>query len=121
GSGLGAFSVRSMSALGQKQTSAHVRVMSALTPKADIETQSCDVRFVPIADIYRTEIFWFIASPPCASLRRVSPTGCGLRGCFVRPTQSNFRDAIPAIAQAPREPPRSGPPAPGSRRKLDER
>jgi hypothetical protein len=26
-----------MSALGQKQTSAHVRVMSALPPKADID------------------------------------------------------------------------------------
>ena len=28
-----------MSALGQKQTSAHVRVMSALPPKADMRTQ----------------------------------------------------------------------------------
>ena len=36
-----------MSALGQKQTSAHVRVMSALPPKADIETQSRNVRCVP--------------------------------------------------------------------------
>src|SRR5215472_15402633 len=40
-----------MSALGQKQTSAHVRVMSALPPKADIGTQSWNVRFVPKADI----------------------------------------------------------------------
>ena len=32
-----------MSASGQKQTSAHVRTMSALPPKADIETPSCDV------------------------------------------------------------------------------
>jgi hypothetical protein len=39
-----------MSALGQKQTSARIRVMSALPPKADIEAQSHDVRFVPIAD-----------------------------------------------------------------------
>src|SRR6516225_10397029 len=39
-----------MSALGQKQTSAHVRVMSALPPKADIGTQSRNVRFVPKAD-----------------------------------------------------------------------
>ena len=30
------FSPARMSALGQKQTSAHVRVMSALPPKADI-------------------------------------------------------------------------------------
>jgi hypothetical protein len=37
-----------MSALGQKQTSGHVRVMSALPPKADIGTQPRDVRFVPL-------------------------------------------------------------------------
>ena len=36
-----------MSALGQKQTSAHVRVMSALPPKADIESACRDPRFVP--------------------------------------------------------------------------
>jgi len=29
-----------MSALGQKQTSAHVRVMSALPPKADMDQQA---------------------------------------------------------------------------------
>jgi hypothetical protein len=40
-----------MSALGQKQTSVRVRVMSALPPKADIRQRSCDVRFVPKADI----------------------------------------------------------------------
>ena len=39
-----------MSALGQKQTSRLVRAMSALPPKADIETQPRDVRFVPKAD-----------------------------------------------------------------------
>jgi hypothetical protein len=33
-----------MSALGQKQTSAHVRVMSALPPKADIDRVSCRPR-----------------------------------------------------------------------------
>jgi hypothetical protein len=43
----------SMSALGQKQTLGKVRLMSALPPKADIETQSRDVRFVPKADILR--------------------------------------------------------------------
>jgi hypothetical protein len=36
-----------MSALGQKQTLAHVRVMSALPPKADIAECDGDVRFVP--------------------------------------------------------------------------
>src|SRR5262249_250779 len=40
-----------MSGLGQKQTLGHVRIVSALPPKADIETQSRDVRFVPKADI----------------------------------------------------------------------
>jgi hypothetical protein len=33
-----------MSALGQKQTSAHVRVMSALPPKAGIAERRCHVR-----------------------------------------------------------------------------
>jgi len=41
----------SMSALGQKQTSDVVFVMSALPPKADIAEQDQDVRFVPKADI----------------------------------------------------------------------
>ena len=40
-----------MSALGQKQTCAAQKGMSALPPKADIEGVECDVRFVPIADI----------------------------------------------------------------------
>jgi hypothetical protein len=40
-----------MSALGQKQTSAHVYVMSALPPKPDIRGCAHDVRFVPISDI----------------------------------------------------------------------
>jgi hypothetical protein len=43
--------VRTMSALGQKQTSAHVRVMSALPPIADMVQHDGDVRFVPKADI----------------------------------------------------------------------
>ena len=38
-----------MSASG-KRTSAHVRVMSALPPKADIDGPQRDVRFVPEAD-----------------------------------------------------------------------
>ena len=40
-----------MSALGQKQTLGKVRLMSALPPKADIETQPRDVRFVPKGDM----------------------------------------------------------------------
>src|SRR6516165_2152990 len=42
-----------MSALGQKRTWEHLQSMSALPPKADIGTQSRDVRFVPKADIRR--------------------------------------------------------------------
>src|SRR5262245_61661453 len=38
---------RVMSAMGQKRTLRHVRVMSALPPKADIETLSRNVCFVP--------------------------------------------------------------------------
>jgi len=40
-----------MSALGQKRTLRSAEGMSALPPKADIGTQSHDVRFVPKADI----------------------------------------------------------------------
>src|SRR6516165_8512072 len=48
----GFFGSTSMSALGQKQTSAHVRGMSALPPKADIRCRDRHVRFVPKADIH---------------------------------------------------------------------
>jgi len=37
--------------MGQKQTLHRILEMSALPPGADIEIQSRDVRFVPIADI----------------------------------------------------------------------
>ena len=40
-----------MSALGQKQTCAAQKVMSALPPKADMCSATRDVRFVPIADM----------------------------------------------------------------------
>ena len=39
-----------MSALGQKQTCAAQKVMSALPPKADMCSAQADVRLVPIAD-----------------------------------------------------------------------
>jgi hypothetical protein len=45
-----------MSALGQKQTSHLVGLMSAIPPKADIAERDWDVRFVPIADICTAEI-----------------------------------------------------------------
>jgi len=40
-----------MSALGRKQTLQHVRTMSALPPKPDMDQQGYDVRFVQKADI----------------------------------------------------------------------
>jgi hypothetical protein len=40
-----------MSALGQKRTLKRFHSMSALPPKADIETQARNVCFVPKADI----------------------------------------------------------------------
>ena len=46
---------RPMSALGQKQTFPRGHFMSALPPKADIGTQSRNVRFVPVADIRHCE------------------------------------------------------------------
>jgi hypothetical protein len=45
-----------MSALGQKQTFAPQKVMSALPPKADIGGAKRNVRFGPKADIYANEI-----------------------------------------------------------------
>jgi len=42
---------RPMSELGHKRTLRHVRLMSAIPPKADINPVFCDVRFVPKADI----------------------------------------------------------------------
>jgi hypothetical protein len=42
-----------MSALGQKQTLSDLSAMSALPPKADINSDFCDVRFVPKTDIAR--------------------------------------------------------------------
>ena len=44
-----------MSDLGHKRTFRSFRPMSALPPKADIGTQSRDVRFVPKADIARDQ------------------------------------------------------------------
>jgi hypothetical protein len=48
-----------MSALGQKQTCAPQKVMSALPPKADMCGAATDVRFGPIADISPRSIILF--------------------------------------------------------------
>ena len=49
--GLGSAPRRRMSALGQKQTSRHVRVMSVIPLKADIRQREWHVRYVPLADL----------------------------------------------------------------------
>ena len=53
-----------MSALGQKQTCAAQKVMSALPPKADMCGATTDVRFVPIADMTK---FYSITTSAVAS------------------------------------------------------
>jgi len=70
-----------MSALGQKQTSAHIRVMSALPPKADITTAQTNVRFVPKADITAAQTnvrFVPKADVNARSLRSPAGSGRGL-------------------------------------------
>jgi hypothetical protein len=52
-----------MSALGQKRTLKRLHSMSALPPKADMETQSRDVRFVPKADIAQLHSITSLARP----------------------------------------------------------
>src|SRR5262249_41709210 len=47
-----------MSTLGHKRTLKRFRPMSALPPKADIRWRSCDVRFVPKADIMQCSNPW---------------------------------------------------------------
>ena len=58
-----------MSALGQKRTSRHLQSMSALPPKADIGTQSWNVRFVPKADTPRARetVAHFSTAPPLSA------------------------------------------------------
>ena len=55
------FVATAMSALGQKQTSAPVRMMSALPPKADIGTLLRNVRYVPKADkVQCSKLVWLL-------------------------------------------------------------
>jgi len=66
-----------MSAFGQKRTSVHVRVMSALPLKADIETQPGNVRFVPRADINSR----YVCAATGADARHYSIVYSGDHGC----------------------------------------
>jgi len=58
-----------MAALGQKQTLRRVQMMSALPPKADIGTQSRNVRFVPKADIASLLLNGENLTLPCCGLQ----------------------------------------------------
>ena len=71
-----------MSALGQKQTCAVQRVMSALLPIADMCSAQADVRFVPQADM--GEITCETERPPRAA---VSPKS---DQCFDQATTFRF-------------------------------
>jgi hypothetical protein len=59
-----------MSALGQKQTFAPQKVMSALPPKADISRHDRHVRFVPKADIMPSFDHFIGANRPRFRLER---------------------------------------------------
>jgi len=84
-----------MSALGQKQTSAHLGAMSALPPKADIGTHSRDVCFVPKADIctaansrYRTiPSYLRPAAPLGIASKRVGASNAASHGCPPKPVE----------------------------------
>src|SRR5262249_49298218 len=98
-----------MSAMGQKQTVRKVQLMSALPPKADIGTQSVNVRFVPKADIQSYSIIWSariwndpgIVRPNALAVLRLSTNsnfvGCstgisaGLAPCRILITKSALR------------------------------
>jgi hypothetical protein len=60
-----------MSLMGQKRTSRGQNTMSAITPKADIESSSQNVRYGPIADIGSRSRFGFhnFATLPDADLK----------------------------------------------------
>jgi hypothetical protein len=65
-------SLRLMSALGQNRTLTLVQPMSALPPKADIGTQSRNVRFVPKADMIAYSITSSARASSVAGISRPS-------------------------------------------------
>ena len=91
---------RSMSALGQKQTSDWRPLMSALPPRADIARHCWDVRFVPISNVPGSGVLTGPLSVPLAgwrtawlllSLRWDSPT------MSMRPTLGELQRATPWV------------------------
>ena len=83
-----------MSALVQKQTFLRISGMSALPPKADIGTQSRNVRFVPLADSCSAAKKFLRRAFTCARWRINSLAG-GNNGCRVALADAEY--AAPAI------------------------
>src|SRR5262249_17897732 len=92
-----------MSALGQKRTFAHVRVMSALPPKADIDKQNCDIRFVPKADIaHRSMTVISSASPWRRSCHMPLRTdAASSKGMWIQLAVAKRATGAPNIGHAP--------------------
>jgi hypothetical protein len=89
-----------MSALGQKQTSRHVRAMSALPPKADIEPRLRDVRFVPKADnsALRQRLALFDHLLDSRKRRRRDRQTEHFRSFEINGTKSSTSGSIPAFS-----------------------
>ena len=73
-----------MPALGQKQTCAAQKVMSALPPKADMCGAAGHVRLVPKADTFILAIFNFIVVAALAICRAplIATATCSSRGNY---------------------------------------
>src|SRR5262249_6244355 len=85
-----------ISALGQKQTLKSLDPMSALPPKADIETQPRNVRFVPKADSAAKPGYIFVVAP--LDLRGLSATSDWkiiARQCGPNPGSGRSLDHVP--------------------------
>src|SRR6516164_8476760 len=74
-----------MSALGHKRTSEHVRVMSALPPKADIVQHDPDVYFVPKADI----------APGCGISLLLNSLLAAMAASIASPRRSTIASIVP--------------------------
>jgi len=86
----------SMSALGQKQTFAAQNGMSALPPKADIRRSSCDVCFVPIADISPSRIAnQGINEGRCSFLKLLAAVSSALHHC--KSSREGYNDTSKSI------------------------
>src|SRR6516165_2752595 len=82
-----------MSALGQKQTSEHDWIMSALPPKADMLQLDRDVRFAPKADIRGSSSLLLSLTAGCILLRRRVLLSHAIELCLLLVTQRRIKGA----------------------------